>query len=444
MNDRSKQVSLILLALTILFLCTLPALRTRAPLLYAQENSPLATETPTWTHTPTITPIPSETPTPTITPTGTITPSPSPTPTKGNIVEIAEPRSGFAIARFVKIRGTALLENYRKYDLHISPAGNESWSWITTNFKFIRDGQLHLLDTSKYPDGFYDLRLRAIAADGNYDQVVARNIEIRNANPPTATPAFDASGTLIPESPLKTPTEAPTVTPDIRVRIPGAQGFYAPTERATIHGYESIIATVNNLGERFFERYELYISPASLEDWSHLITSERQYWQSPIYVLDTTQYADGFYDLRLRIVYEDSNYSEYHLRSVKIANRRYTLQTGRTPSVTNGIQKPYHGVTVGGVVDFSGTVIEPNFRRWELYWSPSGENRWSFLVDDDRPVINGLLARLDLSLLPTGPYDFRLRIVRQDENYDESVVRGVQVVPPTPTNTPSPTPTPIL
>ncbi len=438
MNDRVKQASLVLLALMILTICIFPTMHVRTPLLYAQGDSPLPTETATWTPTPTIISTPTETSTPTFTPTGTITPSPTPTPTKGIIVEIDRPHSGDAIAGFVKIWGTALIQDYRKYDLHISPAGNESWSWVTTGFKFIRDGQLHLLDTSKYPDGFYDLRLRAIAADGNYNQAYVRNVEIRNANPPTSTPAYNAAGTLIPRSPLRTPT----ATPDIRVRIPGAQGFYGPSEHTVIYGYEPIIATVNNLGKNFFERYELSISVAGLEEWSHLITSRVQYWQSPIYVLDTTQYRDGFYDLRLRVVYEDGNYSEYHLRGLKIANGQNRAKIDRSLAVTNGIHKPYQGAEVGGIVHFIGTAVDPNFRRWELYWSPSGENRWAFLIDDDRPIIRGLLARLDLSLLPYGPYDFLLRVVRQDANYDEFIVRDVWIIPPTPTNTPTPTLTP--
>ena len=290
-----------------------------------------------------------------------------------------------------------------------------------------KGGDHFMLDTSEFPDGYYDLRLRAINDAGIYNETYARHIEIRNKYPPTPTPYADEFGVLV-TSPLESPLPTPTVTPDIRARIPGAQGFYAPDEHATLYGYVPIDATVNNLGFQFFERYELFISGAGQEVWSLLISSEEQHWRDTIFVLNTTQFADGYYDLRLRIVYEDSNYSEYHLRNLRIANKDYAGDAGaanRAPM--NGIYHPRAGEQVSGVVDFVGTVVDPDFLRWELYWSPSGKEAWSFLVSDQESAVGALLARLDLSQLPAGYYDFRLRLVRKDYNYDEYFVHRVHL-----------------
>ena len=53
---------------------------------------------------------------------------------------------------------------------------------------------------------------------------------------------------------------------------------------------------------------------------------------------------------------------------------------------------------------------------------------------------------MDLSLLPPGNYDFMLRVVRKDYNYDDYFVRNLQVIPPTATPyyiaTLTPTPAP--
>jgi len=402
MNKVSEQMRLAGLAAGVLALCLLPLVRQHTADLWAQ-TSPL--------------------------PTASVTVSPTPSPTKGNIVEIEQPRRGEILFDFADIIGTAAIDGHLKYDLHIAEANSENWIWLTTAVRVVRGAELHTFDTTQFRDGFYDLRLRSIRTDGNFQEDIVRGVEIRNINPPSPTPVINAQGTLEPNSPLPSPTP----TPDIRVRIPGGQGFYAPDEGAVLRGLESIVATVNNLGEWIFQRYELAISPAGQEEWSHLISSERQFWQDTIYVLDTTQFPDGRYDLRLRVVYEDANYSEYHLRDLRIDNGSAARGEISAPNV---ILAPRPGAQVYGVVEFIGTAFDPDFMRWELHWSRSREENWIFLVSDDRPVVNGVLARLDLSRLPAGEYDFRLRVVRNTFNYDEFIVRGIQVVSHFPTSTP--------
>jgi hypothetical protein len=43
-------------------------------------------------------------------------------------------------------------------------------------------------------------------------------------------------------------------------------------------------------------------------------------------------------------------------------------------------------------------------------------------------ITNGVLARLDLSQLPSGLYDFRLRVVRADTNYTDYEIRGIRLI----------------
>ena len=222
------------------------------------------------------------------------------------------------------------------------------------------------------------------------------------------------------------------------MRIPDGQGFYGPEEGAVISSFAPIAATVNDLGQQVFKRYDLAISTAGLDEWSHLVSSERQYWRDTIYVLNTTQWPDGYYDLRLRVVYVDGNYSEYYLRNLRIANQR---QGGEANQPVNGIQLPHDGETAVGMLDLFGTAVDPQFLRWELYWSPSGTDSWTFLVEDDHQLVGGMIAWLDLSQLAAGRYDFRFRIVRQDFNYTDYYVRNIQVIPPEPTPTRTPTPT---
>jgi hypothetical protein len=193
-----------------------------------------------------------------------------------------------------------------------------------------------------------------------------------------------------------------------------------------LRGSVDIVATVNGLPFNPFSRFELSISSAGLEEWTLIRSSEQQAWQQPIYRLETTQYPDGLYDLRLRVIFGDSNYNEFFLRNLSFANQGQPQLAFAPPA---GFVAPRSGDTVRGVVDLTGTVPAADLLRWELAWSPTQQEDWRFLLSGTQPVQEGLLARLDLALLAGGTYDFRLRIVRMDSNYTEYFVRGVRVAP---------------
>lgn len=370
-------------------------------------------------------------------------PTVTPTPDLRLINEIFEPRAGDAIAGFVTIRGTALVENFGRFDLHIAEWGSEDWHWLTSSREIIRNGVLYQLDTTAYPDGIYELRLRALRTDGNYVETITRNLEIRNANPPTPTPIINELGTPLaqPTSPI-VPTLTPTPTPEFISFIPNGQGIFEPRTGGIMRGRFAVIGTVNGFPRNPFARYELAISPAGFKAWEQLYSSTEQIWQNPIYQLDTTRWKDGLYDLRLRIVYRDSNYDEFEVRDVYIAN--YTAVYIPTPSPTpilGGIYSPPSNANVSGLVTFIGAADTTNLEHWELAWRNSGTTEWNLLVNSTERVEAGrTLATLDLSQLPVGAYDFRLRIVEQDGrrlDYFVSQLRVLRQPPPvTPTSTP--------
>ncbi|MBW7883039.1 MAG: hypothetical protein H3C34_10450, partial [Caldilineaceae bacterium] len=394
--------------------------------------------------------------TPTFTPTATwtpfffFTPAPSfltPTPTIDMRVanEITEPKSGDAVAGFTAIVGTALIGDFSRYDVHIASAGSENWQWLATSRNVVRNNVIYVLNTYEFADGHYDLRVRVLRRDGNYTESFVRNLEIRNANPPTPTPVFNELGTPQPASPLLqiSPLEpTPTPTPRFRSYVPNGQGIFEPENGDILRGQVAVVGTVN--GKTIYNpflRYELYITESGKDDWGWLYTNDQQYWQSGIYVLDTTQLPDGLYDLRLRIVYRDSNYDEYYVTLLRIANQAPApglRDSGVADGKGAGLYFPRDNIELTGVADFIGTTAVPNLLRWEIYWSPASQENWQFLFSDTKPVRNGTLARLDLSLLPAGSYDFRLRIVRNDYSYSDYYVRRVHAVPPTATPIPRP------
>ncbi len=408
----------------------------RLNLAWAQE---LFTATPT----PTVTLIP--TITTTFTPVG-FSPIDTPTPTKVIKManEITHPRSGDAVSGFTEFRGYASSASFRRYDVHIAVADSESWQWLATILNPVYDDRIYLLDTSQYPDGLYDLRVRVLRDDGNYTESVLRRFEIRNAKPPTATLILNELGTAEPTYTPTIPTPSATPTPEFISHIPDGQGIFLPYNNGLMRGLVKIIGTVNAKPNTIYDRYELSIAPAGTDDWALLIMSSDQIWQDVIYKLDTRRFPDGRYQLRLRIVYGNGNYDEYQVRNLTIAN--YTavnIPTATPTPPTRGIFSPRDGMVISGTLSITGTASIVNFQRWELAWSVSGEEDWSLLVETQTPITNNLIARLDLGLLPPGFYDLRLRIFNWNNQFEEYVVRRLQIAAPTPTPTftpPAPSP----
>lgn len=113
--------------------------------------------------------------------------------------------------------------------------------------------------------------------------------------------------------------------------------------------------------------------------------------------------------------------------------------------VQSGITAPAPGDVVSGVVIIEGTAAHDAFLRYELAFRRDG-GEWIVFAEGDRPVIEGTLAIWDTTVgypqspvFPDGVYQLRLRVVRQDYNYDEYFLRDLILAneggTPTPTVT---------
>jgi hypothetical protein len=111
----------------------------------------------------------------------------------------------------------------------------------------------------------------------------------------------------------------------------------------------------------------------------------------------------------------------------------------------NGITSPQPGDTIDGVVLIEGTATDPAFLRYELALNRGDE--WIVFAGGGREVQQGTLAVWDTTVgypgapvFPDGVYQLRLRVVRQDYNYDEyfagNLVLANSQATPTATATP--------
>jgi hypothetical protein len=95
------------------------------------------------------------------------------------------------------------------------------------------------------------------------------------------------------------------------------------------------------------------------------------------------------------------------------------------------IAQPEQDAVVRGVVQIVGSAVHPQFQRYELYYAPSpvpSDQAWIFIGDahfQQQPL--GLLGTWDSRSVPDGTYALRVRVVKQDGNYNDGDPRRVLV-----------------
>lgn len=113
---------------------------------------------------------------------------------------------------------------------------------------------------------------------------------------------------------------------------------------------------------------------------------------------------------------------------------------GRARAATSGITSPKSGAVVYGIVIVKGLADAPDFAEWRLDLLSNGDPTAANQIarSQKRFTKEDTLAKWDTSELPDGQYALRLRVLRTNGQYDESIV-SVQL---NNTNPPSPPPAP--
>ena len=110
------------------------------------------------------------------------------------------------------------------------------------------------------------------------------------------------------------------------------------------------------------------------------------------------------------------------------------------------ITSPRDRAEVRGLVPIEGSATHPQFQKYEIHYGPEPNpgGQWTPIQGSpfSVPVVQGRLGLWDTTIIPDGVYSLRLRLVRLDGNYDEYMVRGIQVLNAQPTDTPTPAATP--
>ncbi len=149
-----------------------------------------------------------------------------------NSAKITSPKSGDTLFGNVPIMGTASNPNMVRYILQWESQDNDVENWFPVGggqiTQQVKNGVLDQWDTTKIPDGRYQIRLRVVLRDGTVLSDLVQNLRVANKQPtplptvpptiaPTAPPTAGASPTpLIQQPPTSTPRPVlPTVPPTI-------------------------------------------------------------------------------------------------------------------------------------------------------------------------------------------------------------------------------------
>lgn len=146
---------------------------------------------------------------------------------------ITAPGAGQTISGVVIVQGTASSNDFLRYELAFLRDDDPGTGWIVfaDGDQQVFDGTLAVWDTTVgqnvnapvFPDGSYQLRLRVVRTDFNFDEYFAGNLIVQNGTPvevatqeplpppPTETPL--PTDEPAPQPPTEVPTEAPVEQP---------------------------------------------------------------------------------------------------------------------------------------------------------------------------------------------------------------------------------------
>lgn len=364
---------------------------------------------------------------------------------------ITSPKDMAALSGTVEVRGYANSADFMKWQLDLLPNNNPNAA-IFLALGETAGAFTYSLDTSKLPAGEHSLRLRVVRNDSNYDEYLAKFTiggaasGTKTSATPTATSAVTSTTTMTATTPSATATPAATSGASA---ASGAgvtsNGLAAPREGQAISG-EFVVR--GYASDPDFMKWQLDLLPGGNANQAAFLS----FGESTgvfTYTLNTANLPAGQHALRLRVVRNDSNYSEYTtnftvggatsgagtagsgtagvgstttVTSTTSSSTASASGATTATSTTNGISAPKDGATVSGPLQITGYASSPDFMKWQLDLLVGGsENQAGFLAFGE--TAGAVSYTLDTTMLPAGEHALRLRVVRSDSNYDEYVVK---------------------
>jgi len=344
-------------------------------------------------------------------------------------VSITSPAEGATLSGTVTVTGMTPTEGYDRWDLLLFPNGDDS-NLATIGVAGGTDlGALSYdLDTTQYPDGEYVLALRAVRADKNYSESPRVGVTIANAG---AAPAEQAA--VVEEEEVVAVEEEAAPVAETAAPV---NGFDAAKDGIKASGVVTVTGYADTPG---FEKWQLDVVPFGVEDDAIFVTLDDAAGEFS-YTLDSTEFPDGDHQLRLRVVNDTGNYTEYFadLTIANAATGPVVEEVAATETTTETVEAEVpavveapaaavsangfdleEGASLSGTVTITGYADDPDFDKWDLFLLPSGvEADKTFLAQGTES--GEFSVTVDTTNFPNGDHVLSLRIVRAtDGNYTE-------------------------
>jgi heat shock protein HslJ len=213
-----------------------------------------------------------------------------------NVNGIKSPADGATIGGIVLVTGYANSRDFNRWQLDLLPGGNANQAI----FLAIDTGAgafTYHLNTPAYAPGDYQLRLRVVRNDSNYDEYFTK-VTIASA----------------PAKPAISPAAA-VVTATHEVAAQNVNGIVTPKDGANISGPTPVAGYANSVS---FMKWQLDLVPNGIKGIVPIFLTVGTTPGQFTYTLPAGLFPIGGYQLRLRVVHENSNYDEY-FTNVRIA-----------------------------------------------------------------------------------------------------------------------------
>jgi RHS repeat-associated protein len=365
--------------------------------------------------------------------------------------EILSPADGSPVGGFVSVIGTADDTALRSYTLEVGKGGTpSSFTKIETGSTPVINASLGIWNTESGDDGIYTLRLTARDDAGNVS-VATRTADVLNPGRDAVAPqvsivtpqngaslsglvplsvqATDNVGVarveLLVDSALEKVFATPPFTHTLRSEKL-SNGAHRITARALDakgnEGTASVDFTTANAISEYRARPETLTPNGDGLDDETVLSARLEGAQSWTLTLRdavsgvAVRTFTGTSEL-LSVAWNgsddggtlvpDANYVARLETATAVAELNVLVESvDRPPTVE--ITYPQHEDRLTGVVDVLGTATDTAFQSYTLEFKHMKASEWKLLTTSDQPVVNGVLGKLDTTLLQNDPYELRL------------------------------------
>jgi transforming growth factor-beta-induced protein len=372
-------------------------------------------------------------PAPVAEPVATAAPAASTTTIAGNgFIGIPD---GATVKGTVEVQAVADDPDFMKWQLDVLPFQNADQAIFLAVGEEAASSPtvIATIDTTAFPNGEHDLRLRVVRSDSNYDEYFATiNIDNQGAQPAAdTTSAPDIVDTAVAAGDFGTLVAAVQAAGLVdALKGDGPFTVFAPTDAAfaalpdgTVEALLEDTAALSNI-----LLYHVVSGEVMAADVKDGMTAETLQGSTVSFSVSDA----GVKINDANIVTTDiktSNGVIHVIDAVILPPADAPVASAPAADMSdanaaNGFVGIPDGASVSGTVEVQAVANDPDFMKWQLDVLPfqSADQAIFLAVGEEAASSPTVIATIDTTLFPNGEHDLRLRVVRSDSNYDEYYV----------------------